>query len=281
MKPATRPFRVRRLVLKTAALRKMKELNREVARLAARIERDLKTRQPESASQATGLYMFAKGYKSFQASRFLFQEGFWQDAATIGRTLLELGFQARWLNQNPDSAGRLFLQHEQRDRLKLLRGLGASASEEIKLKAVAYLESLRPDANFDKSWRNWWSKESNVEKLAKEMGLSPTYDLLYRPLCWFVHSSPFANAYYLHEKGDYITFDCRPARPVAKDRAFADMLFSSATIGFLDVLAAVDTVFTLGRQSEFDRIGVILRNYHQALIRLDDLGGECAAAAGR
>jgi hypothetical protein len=117
MKPAPRPFRVKQLVHKTAALRKMKELNREVARLAVRIERDLKTRQPESASQATGLYMFAKGYKSFQASRLLFQEGFWQDAATIGRTLLELGFQARWLNQNPDSAGRLFLQHEQRDGL--------------------------------------------------------------------------------------------------------------------------------------------------------------------
>jgi hypothetical protein len=113
------------------------------------------------------------------------------------------------------------------------------------------------------------------------MGLSPTYDLLYRPLCWFVHSSPFANAYYLREKGEYIIFDCRPARPASKDRAFADMLFSSATIGFLDVLAAVDTVFALGRQSEFDRTGAILRDYHQALMRLDDLGGDRAAAAGR
>jgi hypothetical protein len=279
MKTYSPTIRARQLALKIAALRKMKELNREVARLAARIEKDLKTRQPESASQATGLYMFAKGYKSFQASRLLFQKGFWQDAATIGRTLLELGFQARWLNQNPDSAGRLFLRHEQRDRLKLLRGLKASASEEIRRKAVAYLG--RFDSNFDKSWRNWWSKESNVEKLAKEMGLSPTYDLLYRPLCWFVHSSPFANAYYLREKGEYIIFDCRPARPASKDRAFADMLLSSATIGFLDVLAAVDTVFALGRQSEFDRTGAILRDYHQALMRLDDLGGDRAAAAGR
>jgi Family of unknown function (DUF5677) len=270
MKSAVRSFRTRRLVLRAAALRKMKELDREVARLAARIERDLRTRQPESASQATGLFMFAKGYKSFQAARLLFQKGFWQDAATIGRTLLELGFQARWLNQNPNSAGRLFLQHERRDRLKLLRGLKASASEETKLKAVAHLESLKRDGNFDKSWRSWWSKESNIEKLAEEMGLSPTYDLLYRPLCWFVHSSPFATAYYLLEKGEHIRFDCRPTRPASKDKAFADMLLSSATIGFMDVLAAVDTVFALGRQPEFDRIGVILRDYHQALKRLDE-----------
>ena len=184
--------------------RGLKKLCREVAKLAAEIEKDLRTRQPETASQAAGLYMFAKGYKSFQASRLLFREGFWQDAASIGRTLLELGFQARWLNQNPERAGRLFLRHELRDRLKLLRGLRSSASAEIRIKAVAFLEKLNSASDFDRSWQNWWSKESNVAKLAQEVDLSPTYDLLYRPLCWFVHSSPFANAYYLREKGGNI-----------------------------------------------------------------------------
>jgi hypothetical protein len=46
------------------------------------------------------------------------------------------------------------------------------------------------------------------------------------------------------------------------------MPFSSSPIGFLDVLAAADTVFALGRQSEFDRVGAILKNYHQELSRL-------------
>jgi hypothetical protein len=87
-------------------------------------------------------------------------------------------------------------------------------------------------------------------------------------LCWFVHSSPFANAYYLREKGKDIVFDCRPDGPSSKDREFAEMLFSSAAIGILDVLAAVDTVFALGRQSGFDRVGVILKNYHEELSRL-------------
>jgi hypothetical protein len=243
--------------------RGLRRLCSEVAKLAAEIERDLKTRQPETASQAAGLYMFAKGYKSFRASRFLFKEGFWQDAASISRTLLELSFQARWLNKNPERAGRLFLQHEMRDRLKLLRGLKSSASAETKVKAVAFLEKLNSATSFDRSWRNWWSKESNIEKLAKELDLSPMYDLLYRPLCWFVHSSPFANAYYLREEGENIVFDCMPSKPAPKDRGFAEMLFSSAPIGLLDVLAAVDTVFALGRQTEFDRVGIILKNYHE------------------
>jgi len=80
----------------------------------------------------------------------------------------------------------------------------AGASAEIRIKAVAFLEKLNSASDFDRSWQNWWSKESNVAKLAQEVDLSPTYDLLYRPLCWFVHSSPFANAYYLREKGGNI-----------------------------------------------------------------------------
>jgi len=129
---------------------------------------------------------------------------------------------------------------------------------------------LNSATNFDRSWRNWWSKESNVEKLAKEMGLTPTYDLLYRPLCWFVHSSPFANAYYLREEGDDIVFDCIPHRPPLKDRDFAEMLFSSAPIGLMDVLAAVDTVFALGRQVEFDRVGATLKHYHEKLSEVSE-----------
>lgn len=85
----------------------MRGLFSQVEGLAEAMDHDLRNRQPERASQVAALYMFAKGYKSFQAARFLFDHGFWQDAATICRTLLELGFQARWANQNPEiGAGR-------------------------------------------------------------------------------------------------------------------------------------------------------------------------------
>lgn len=245
----------------------LEELCHEVAQLAAEIEGDLRTRQPETSSQAAGLYMFAKGYKSFQACRLLFSEGFWQDAASVARTLLELGFQARWLNLKPDSAGQLFVRHELRDGRKFLQALKASGSNEIKIKAAASLERLSSADDLDQSWRSWWSKEGNIEKLTSEMEISPTYDLFYRPLCWFVHSSPFANAYYLREQNGNVDFDCRQGAASPDDGGFAEMLFSAAPVGLLEVLAAADTVFVLGRQHEFDRVGATLKSYQEKLSR--------------
>jgi len=178
-----------------------------------------------------------------------------------------LGFQARWLNLDPEKRGSLFLRHELRDRLKLRRSLKSSGSEDVRTKASGFIEKLASTTDFDRSWRTWWSEESNIERLAKTMGLSAQYDLLYRPLCWFVHSSPFANAYYLREKEKSILFDCQPAEPSMKDRDFAEMLFSSAPIGLVEVLAMVDTVYDLKRQQQFDRIGRTLKSYEEELQR--------------
>jgi hypothetical protein len=48
------------------------------------------------------------------------------------------------------------------------------------------------------------------------------------------------------------------------------MLFSSAPIGLLEVLAAVDTVYELKRQKQIDRIGRTLRSYEKELQRARD-----------
>jgi len=50
-------------------------------------------------------------------------------------------------------------------------------------------------------------------------------------------------------------------QPSSKDKGFAEMLFSSAPTGFIEVLAAVDTIFELGRQSTFDRFAEILKRW--------------------
>jgi len=52
-----------------------------------------------------------------------------------------------------------------------------------------------------------------------------------------------------------------------KDRDFAEMLFSSAPIGLVEVLAMVDTVYDLKRQQQFDRIGRTLKSYEEELQR--------------
>jgi hypothetical protein len=244
----------------------MRKLSNEVNQLAEGIRKDITSRQPERASQGASLYMFAKGCKSFRASHLLFREGFWQDAAAIGRTVMELGFQARWLNLDPEPRGELFVRHVSRDQFKLLTNLSSSGSKDVQVKASAHIKQIGSAAKID-NWRSWWAKDGTIEKLAKDLDLSPMYDLLYRQLCWFVHSAPFGNAYYLREEAGRIVFDSRPSAPASKDKVFAEMLFLSVPIGLFEVLALVDTVYDLKRQAEFDRIKATLDAWHKSKMK--------------
>jgi hypothetical protein len=132
----------------------------------------------------------------------------------------------------------------------------------VRLKADAFLKRLNAATSIEK-WKNWWEKENNIEQLAKLMGLSPMYDLLYRPLCWFVHSAPVGNAYYLREDDGLIAFESRPGAPAAKDKAFAEGLLLAVPVGLLELLAVTDTVFELERQAEFNQIKVRLDDFYK------------------
>jgi hypothetical protein len=205
--------------------------------------------------------MFSKGYKSYKAAKLLLKEGFWQDALVITRTVLELGYQARWLNFELENRARLFIQHELRDRRKLLNAFKISASADTQEKAAAAFRELddlvEQIIGSNKSQRNWWGADSSVEKLAQETDLS-SYNLHYRPLSWFVHSSPVAVAYYLDEDGSEVTFHCDPADPVEKDEETAQWLFHSLPLGLRDVMELADSAYDLKLQPEFDQIQVKL-----------------------
>lgn len=229
----------------------------QLEQLAARIRTDLNMQAHDTAPRIAALYMFAKAWKSYQAGKLLFKSGFWQDATTIGRTVLELGFQTRWLNLDLPNRAELLIRHELRDRRKLLQGLKISASIDFRDKAavsLVELDKVLQATGADQAWRNWWSEDGNVPKLAEDMGLAPVYDILYRQLCWFVHSSPFGAAYYLREDGDRTAYDCRPAPPAVKDRGFVEILFTSLPIGLNEALAVADSAYNLQRQPEFDDI---------------------------
>jgi len=247
--------------------RELRTLINKVRRLASEIRVDLGARDPKTAPQVVALFMFAKAYKSYQAAILLFREGFWQDAATISRTLLELGFRARWFSKDPELASELFVTGLRRDRLKLLRTLTVSGDNEVRAEADALLKELRTAENIDTTWRNWWADESNIEKLAGSINYQRVYNLQYRHLSWFVHSSPIAEKYYVREASPgtlSVLIDCKPDPPSREHREFAETLLSSGAAGMMDVLAMVDTVFELGGQAQFDRLEATFRTYAAA-----------------
>jgi Family of unknown function (DUF5677) len=67
------------------------------------------------------LYWFVKAAKTYDAVLLLWREGYWQDAAALTRTILEVVFQSKYLSEDPEPRAKLFMIHDQRDRLKMLK----------------------------------------------------------------------------------------------------------------------------------------------------------------
>jgi len=221
-----------------------------IRRLAETIRKDLTECAPDSAAKLVAIYMFAKGYKTFQSALLLYRRGLWQDAASLARTLIELDFQARWLDKDRERAAIRFLAGSERDRIKIFRSLLAAGDESTSIQASAMLEQLIPNASVEAKWRTWWAKESNIEALARDVDCSKVYELQYRPLCWFVHSSPISVRYYVaaDENRQRLLIDCTTNSPSIEDSAVAQLFFSASIYAFMDVLAVVDNVHSLARQ---------------------------------
>lgn len=228
----------------------------QVQELSEEVRKALGLRTLKAPAQVVGLFMFAKAYKSFRAAVLLFRNGFWQDAATIARTVQELSFQAKWLSKDAEPRARLFVKGIEHGRLRLLNALSKGGGE-TGIEADALSQALKASEDIEKAWRHWWADESNIEQLAREVDYERVYDLQYRHLSWFVHSAPIAEKYYVSEElaGRVlsISVDCGPTDS-GEHREFAELLMSAGASALADVLAVVDSIFQLERQSDFDRL---------------------------
>jgi len=133
--------------------RELRHLCEQVRQLAEKMRKHLARQAPDTAPKLVALYMFAKAYKSYQAAMLLYHQGFWQDAASINRTLLELDFQARWLDKDRQAASKLFLRGAQLDRMRLMNNLKLAGDEETRVEADAILRELERSNDVNKSWK--------------------------------------------------------------------------------------------------------------------------------
>jgi uncharacterized protein DUF5677 len=240
--------------------RELRQLCNLIQELAEKISKDVSRRTPNSPQQVVILFMFAKAYKSFRAALMLFRGGFSQDAVSLGRTILELMFQAMWLSRDSESAAILFLRGEERERRKLLDNLSRHGAQEIRGKVDRFSRELSKTGDIDLAWRNWWNKAGNIEQLARELGsaLERTYQLKYRPMSWFIHSSPFSIKYFVPPEREDFAIEWGSAKPGKEDEAFAEMLFSAAHEGLLNIMAVTDTIYALERQADFHLVAAAL-----------------------
>ncbi len=176
----------------------------------------LPTEADKFLQSMVALFFFAKSYKSYQAARSLWRDGFPEDALALTRSLFEANLQAHYIARDPEQRVPQFMEFDPVERYRQYLKLKQCGANEY----VALVEQ-RPDElralkeKHDKyelryPGQNWWGK--SIRWLAEELGQNQL--VKYYSLYWYqsaqVHSGLLAMNDYLKDSGDGLLAEWLP-----------------------------------------------------------------------
>lgn len=213
--------------------------------------------KPLPSIHAPLVFFFARGFMTFRATALLWQNGFWQDAAVLSRSLREASYQARWIAKRGDEASQLFFVDHERNRRKVLKTLGRVAPPEIKAQAQKVVAEIEPAAEPDAWWRNWWGRDKSLSWLAREIGAGDAYLTEYAMLSAFTHSSPAIFSHYLEPCAGGFTMRTRPGFP--ENREFAHAILWTTLAAFTDLCAVLAEALEIDCAAQLKEAGDALQ----------------------
>jgi hypothetical protein len=165
-------------------------------------------------------YWFAKAAKSYDAAIVLWKNGYWQDAAMLGRTILEIALQAMYFRKEPEKFAAKFFAHETGEKNILFKDMTEyTDSDEIRGEIQKFFAEQNLDPASFKRQQNWWGSRS-IWDLVKEIQAQDIYvdakniyRSQYASLSMLVHGTPFARRYYVRQQGNSGLVDWRAGAP--------------------------------------------------------------------
>lgn len=191
-------------------------------------------------------FFFCKAYKSYQATRVLWREGFAEDAFIIARTIFELALQARYMKEDPKPRSRLFTEHDPVARYRYYLKLKKSGDTTFILAIESRKQELlelkqrydRLKAKYPEN-KGWWGQ--SIARLAKDLGKN--MEMQYAKIYWIqsnlVHSGAPSAKEYMKEEQGALKINCYPA---PSDEV---MIPLEATLCFLDIVGHTVEALTL------------------------------------
>jgi uncharacterized protein DUF5677 len=107
----------------------------------------------------------------------------------LARTILEIVFQAKYLSEDPEQRAKLFMVHDERERLKMLK-TADKYNDPSATDISDFIKTLKPSATALETWRNWWGENKNLRELAKSVLPEEVYAGQYSILSVLIHSAP-------------------------------------------------------------------------------------------
>jgi hypothetical protein len=150
------------------------------------------------------------------------------------------------------------MQDHERNWRKVIRTISEVAAPDVKSKALELVADIKPDAELDVWWRNWWGKGKSICWLTKQIGANDAYLIEYAALSAFVHSSPAVLTHYLAPDNERGGFALRTRPGLRSNREFAHAILWTALAAFADLCAALCLGLELDCGSQLDEAGEAL-----------------------
>lgn len=212
--------------------------------------------EEELVYKATMFFFFCKAYKSYQACRVLWRQGFSEDTFILVRTIFELALQARYMKQAPKSRARLFNEYDPVMRYRYYKNLKKLGDPELIRAIESHAQELselrqhhdRLKAKYPEG-KGWWGR--SVGWLARHLGKGTEkhYAIVYRMQSNLVHSAVTAVKQYLNEEKGELKINCYPSPsseiriPIVATQHFLDIMWHTAEALGLDLANDFDSAF--------------------------------------
>jgi Family of unknown function (DUF5677) len=247
---------------KAMATDEFNEICTLVTNLCEKVRSDLGNHQTnESVSQKVMLYWFAKAAKTYDAVLLLWREGYWQDAAALSRTILEISFQATYLSGDPEPRAALFKSHDEQQRLKMLKTVD-KYNDPSDTEIADLIKSLTPSPAALEPWHNWWDKNKKIYDLASP-GMEQQYVANYHLLSAFIHSTPVGISFYLFGTGDTVNVDWKANRPAPQRESTAETIIATAGAYMMDIIHVLGEIYGFDYSAELQHAADALKRFSQ------------------
>jgi hypothetical protein len=236
--------------------------------LAHRVRHDLRRYPSDTPAKRVVAYWFSKAAKSFAAAVLLWNQGYWQDAAVLARTILEVSLQSLLFRKEPEKFAPQFFKHAEVQKHRLFADMDKHAEGEIKAGIASYFERLGLNPSDIEKWKNWWGKDGTIWDLAKEIEARQTYQVQYPALSFLVHGAPSAFSYYVLKTGprEYIDWDWEAGAPSASTYSLAETMFSAAPLSLLDVIAVLGELWGLDYDADLQAAREAVERYNKEYV---------------
>jgi hypothetical protein len=151
----------------------------------------------------------------------------------------------------------LFFRHALRQISATFKGFVDYADPNLKITIEEFLK--RPELNpsdfesEDEEWDNWWGKKGSIWTLASETKLKSLYNSQFVPLSNLVHGAPAVFNHYLSQQNeDRIEIDSKAEPLTSRVEALAEVMFTAAPTGLLDLLSVLAGIWGFNYETEFD-----------------------------